>query len=89
MTLEGEMTERSYTVAEMDRMRRAIEHQWLFGRKISEPDPYASSGVDKDGNSWMSTTGHSRAHTEEQKTACVEELLRTYILAGTEPQELE
>ena len=83
------MTERSYTVAEIDRMRDAIEHQWLFGRKRSEPDPGATSGVDKNGNHWFGSSTMSRSYDEAEKTKCVEELLRTYMLAGIELKELE
>ncbi len=83
------MAERSYTVAEIDRMRRAIEHQWLYGRKISEPDPNEWSGIDENGNAYGGTSTLSRAFKEEEKTKCVEEQLRTYMLAGIEPEELE
>ncbi len=83
------MPERAYTVVEINRMRQAIEHQWLYGRKMSEPDPNASSGVDENGNPWMSTSTMSRSYKEEEKTRCVEELLRTYMLAGIEPKDLE
>ncbi len=83
------MPKQAYTLAEIDQMRHAVEHQWLYGRKIFEPDPNASSGVDENGNPWATTTGSSRAYQEEEKTVCVEELLRTYMLAGVEPEDLE
>ena len=72
---EDEMKERSYTAAEIDRMRRAVEHQWLYGSKISE------HGLDG-----LKTSG---PYMEEEKTKCIEEMLRTYILAGVDPKELE
>ena len=83
------MNDRKYTVAEIDWMRDAIEHQWLYGRKRSEPDPGATSGVDKHGNLWFSTSTMSRSYMEDEKTKSVEELLRTYILAGIEPKDLD
>ena len=56
-------------------MRSAVEHQWLYGMKMSEREP--------------NTSQHSRCFKEEEKTKCVEELLRTYMLAGIGPEELE
>ena len=69
------MKERSYTVAEIDRMRAAVECQWLYGMKISEQ---LAEGATM-----------SRSYKEEEKTKCVEEMLRTYMLAGVDPKELE
>ena len=86
---EPGMKERAYTVAEIERMRRAIEHEWLFGKKISAPDPNAVSGVDANGNLWGGTSTMSRSYMEEEKTKCTEELLRTYMLAGVDPADLE
>lgn len=83
------MPEKIYTVAEIDRMRNAIEHQWLYGRKLSEPDSNLQSGVDENGGIWASTSTISRSYVEDEKVKCVEELLRTYMLAGIEPRELE
>lgn len=69
------MKERSYTVAEIDQMREAVEHQRLFGRKISERK-FGAPQI-------------SGCYMPEEKTKCVEEMLRTYMLAGIEPEELE
>ncbi len=69
------MSERTYSVAEIDRMRAAIEHRWLFGSRISNMKP----GVG------MS----SCSYNEAEKTESVEAMLRTYMLAGTEPGDLE
>ncbi len=71
------MPERAYTVAEIDRMRDAVEHRWLF--------EFSGSGPAFDGGA----PGFSRSYRETDKTKCVEELLRTYMLAGVGPEELE
>ena len=68
------MTERAYTVPEIDKMRNAVEYMWLYGKKSSE-----SVGVG----------GISRTYYEADKAKCVEEMLRTYMLAGIEPEDLE
>lgn len=84
------MTNKTYTVAEMDRMRRAIEYKWLFGRKLSEPDPNRIKYCHPDGvTTTVGTSTMSRVSDEPEKTKVVEELLRTYMLAGTKPEELE
>ena len=77
---ERKVKERSYTVAEIDRMRSAVEHEWLFGCKKSQRDPNLAEA--------------SRSYKEEVLTKCVEEQLRsptprTYMLAGIDPKELE
>ncbi len=69
------MKERIYTVAEIDRMRAAVEYHWLFGRRIKDPLP--QGGV------------NSRVSNEEERTKCVEVRLRTYMLAGIDPADLE
>ena len=83
------MPERKYSVSEIDRMRTAVEHQWLFGWRISEPDPVQIESVSEDGSVTLIYGSGSRAHTETEKTKCVEEMLRTYMIAGVEPEELE
>ena len=44
------MSERKYSVTEIDRMREAVEHQWIFGRKISEPEPNRNEVFSADGS---------------------------------------
>lgn len=68
------MPERAYTVAEIDRMRDAVEHRLVFGYSIGDPH----SGV-------MT----SASYNGERMAKCVEERLRTYMLAGIEPEDLE
>lgn len=69
------MPERAYTVAEIDRMRSAVEHTFLFGNKISDM---------KSGALMQSCMYHG-----SEKDVAVEARLRTYMLAGIEPEELE
>ena len=76
------MSERAYTVAEVDRMRQAVEYKWLFGRKTSESGLSLLSKA-------LARAIRTRGHKEEEKTRCVEELLRTHMLAGVQPEELE
>ena len=83
------MSERKYTVAEIDRMRDAIEHQWLFGRKISTPEPNPREVVDENGIISSYSGISPSPYNETEKTKCVEEMLRTYMLAGIEPEDLE
>ncbi len=68
------MTDRAYTVVEIDRMRYAVDHVYMLGYRVNEAPP--QSGV-------------SRSYDEPGRTTCVEELLRTYMLAGIGPEELE
>ncbi len=69
------MKERSYTVAEIGQMRSAVEFRWLYGCKLSErPENQVLS---------------SGSYSEGEKVKAVEEQLRTYMLAGVDPEELE
>jgi hypothetical protein len=63
------MTERSYTVSELDGLRQAVEMKWLFGS-------YTQAGR------------CSRAYYERDKTAAVEQLVRTHMLAGHTADDL-
>ena len=82
------MTERAYTVAEIDRMREAVDFEYLWGRKIKDPTPEPVYFTDSEGGRVQVGSG-SRTYKEVEKTKCVEELLRTYMLAGVEPEDLE
>ena len=70
------MAERAYTVVEIDQMRTAIDFRFLYGIKPSQRPPNGK---------WFS----SRTYKEEEKAVVVEELLRTYMLAGVSPEDLE
>lgn len=66
------VTERAYTVTEIDALRRAVENKWLFG--------FYSFGT-RGG-------GASRCYDEVEKTQCVEAILRTHMLAGQTAEDL-
>lgn len=65
------MTERAYTVAEIDALRRAIENKYLYGKY-----------------NLQQTAGCSRSYREEEKTSCVEQLVRTFMLVGHTAEDL-
>ena len=67
------MTERAYTVAELDALRRAVETKWLWGSYCPQ---------------WSGTTGMSRSYNEQDKAKSVEELVRTHMLAGHTAEDL-
>lgn len=64
------MSERSYTVKEIDDLRNVISDRWLFG--TSNPDLHHSS----------------RCYKEEERVHCVEDILRTHMIAGHVAQDL-
>lgn len=66
---------RSYTVKEIDKMRDAIEFRWLYGKSKKEFG---------DNNYCL----YSRTYDPEDKTKIIEERLRTYMLAGINPEDL-
>lgn len=63
--------ERAYTVREVDELRQAVEHRWLYGTTRQSPG-----------------TTVSRVFKSEEKEKCVEELLRTHMIAGHTAQDL-
>lgn len=66
------MVERSYTVSEIDALRRAVEAKWLFGTYA----PFAS-GV-----------AYSRSYQGAEKDQAVEAIVRTHMLAGHTAKDL-
>ena len=66
------MSERAYTVREIDALRRACERRWLYGTT-------ASLGAG---------THTSRTFRSEEKDKGVEELVRTYMLAGIVAEDI-
>lgn len=71
---------RAYTVAELDRMRAAIR------RKI--PGPQILSSTQKIGSPCGEWTEGTRADLAAWDARC-EDALRTYLIAGISPDELE
>ncbi len=65
------MTEKRYTVQEIDALRCACEDRWLFGTTLNKEKGRAS-----------------RCYNEEGKTKCVEEIVRTHMLAGHIAQDI-
>lgn len=65
------MSERAYTVREIDDLRKAVENKWLFGS-------YMPSQI----------SGFSRSYNEVEKAACVEQLVRTHMMAGHTAEDL-
>jgi hypothetical protein len=66
------VTERAYTVAELDALREAVERKWLFGI-------YSHS---------ISGISCSRCYNEVEKTQCVEAIVRTHMIAGQTAEDL-
>jgi hypothetical protein len=58
--------DRKYTVAEIDELRQVVENKYLWG-SYSGP---------------VGGNGDSRAYLEQDKTAAVEQMVRTHMLAG-------
>ncbi|WP_202306617.1 hypothetical protein [Mesorhizobium sp. L-8-10] len=66
------MVERAYTVKEIDELREVVQNAWLYG-------------------SYHGATPQrpfSRAYNEAEKTRCVEEMVRTHMLAGHTAEDL-
>jgi hypothetical protein len=74
--------ERKYSVSEIDRMRAALDFQYLWGCRQSEHTFF-------NGTSSGGTRVSSRPYKEEDMRKDTEQRLRTYMLAGIEPEELE
>lgn len=65
------MTERAYTVKEIDDLRRCCENKFLWGTY-----------------SFPASSRFSRQYKEEEKSACVENMVRTHMLAGHTAEDL-
>lgn len=65
------MSDRAYTVHELDALRRVCEYKWLFG----------TYGLGRN-------SGMSRSYKPEEKTACVEQIVRTHMMAGHTAEDL-
>lgn len=67
------MTDRSYSLSEIDEMRHKISNKYLYG--AFQP-VFSERGTS------------SYSYTEAEKATCVEQELRTYMLAGLGPDDL-
>ena len=68
------MTERQYSLQEIRQMRCLIENDFLYGSFR----PHHEAGI----------TYVSRSFTEQEKSAVIEEQLRSYMAAGLGPDDL-
>jgi hypothetical protein len=64
---------RGYTVREIDDLREVCEKVWLYGTRYYSPN-------------WSGGVG--RSYLPEVKTKCVEEIVRTYMIAGITADDL-
>ena len=67
------MAERSYTVAELDALRRVCEDRYIWGTSVAP----ASIGCRM-----------SRGFSEDEKNAAVEGMVRTHMLAGHTAEDI-
>lgn len=65
------MSERAYTVREVDELRRAIENKWLYGSYRSPAEYLEEGGIVM-----------SCSYSEKDKSVAVEQMVRTHMLAG-------
>ena len=70
------MIERAYTVGEIDGLRAACSNKWLWG-SYRGPQVFAGG-----------SGGNSRSYREEELVACVEQMVRTHMLAGQTAADL-
>lgn len=70
------MTERSYTVQEIDALRRACGDKYIWGR-YGGPRMRPGRGISS-----------SRGYQEKDKVIAVEEMVRTFMLAGKTAADL-
>ena len=76
------MSERAYTVTEIDALRKAVQNKWLWGRyggPIMRPCPSGSGNY---------TSGFGRSYKEQDLTVAVEQMTRTHMLAGHTAEDL-
>jgi len=76
------MTERAYTIKEIDRMRYLVGQ--IGDLKTNAPNPYVYFSANVGSPISIGALSYRNVHAEY-----VENRLRTYMIAGIEPQELE
>jgi hypothetical protein len=77
------ITHRAYTLDEIDRMRAAVFVLLSAGSSLIGPKQYICGHINSDG----SMTGSGSCSVPSDTS--VEARLRTYIIAGSSPEELE
>lgn len=70
------MTERKYTVSEIDALRRAFENKYIWGWYGGPP--YTGPGQG----------GSSRSYSEKEKVLAVEQQIQTAMMAGHTADDL-
>lgn len=83
---ENDVASRKYTAREVDELRSVCETKWLYGTTYWEY-PTDTASIDSDGI-FFANTRMSRAYREEEKVKAVEELVRTYMLAGITAKDI-
>jgi len=83
------MVDRAYTVAEIDALRQLCDTKWLYGtffQHFPEPTPI----YDANGNiiGYGGSIYCSRSYKPGEKDKGVEELVRTYMLAGITAEDI-
>lgn len=81
------MTERAYTVQEIDALRRVVENDELWGR-YSGPIDTSVTTTNPDGSWQTVSTGCSRAYKPHELAMTVQYRVRTYMLAGLTAADL-
>lgn len=81
------MTERAYTVQEIDALRRVVENKELWGR-YSGPIDKSVTKTNPDGSWQTFSTGFSKSFKRDELTRIVEERVRTYMVAGLTATDL-
>lgn len=71
------MTERAYTIQEIDDLRECCRNRYIWGRYSGAP-----LWTDREGH------GFSRSYKEHEMLSAAEEMVRTHMLAGHTAQDL-
>lgn len=78
------MADRAYTVAEIDALRGVCESKWLYGAFVH---PVPAFAVTRDGRLYQSHQS-GRTYQTSEKDIGVEQLVRTYMLAGLTAEDI-
>ena len=69
------MSERRYTVREIDELREVCDMRYMWGTTVPGFDP--TGGIH-----------HSRTYRETERVTAVEQMIRTYMLAGITAKQI-
>jgi hypothetical protein len=79
------MSERKYSVSEIDALRQAVRNKYIWG---SYRGSQALMSVMKDGACYSDSSMMSRAFNETEMIGSTEEMVRTHMLAGHTAEDL-